>query len=70
VDALEVIGAGQHVVVGLRGPGFNAVPGDMETVGQIYNVITLRGGKAIRWRDYRTREQALAAAGAADSHWQ
>ena len=70
VDALEVIDAGQHVIVGLRGPGFNGIPGDLETVGQIYNVFTLRGGKVIRWRDYRTREQALAAASATDPHWQ
>jgi limonene-1,2-epoxide hydrolase len=70
VDALEVIDAGQHVVVGLRGPGFNGIPGDLDTVGQICNVFTLSGGKVIRWRDYRTREQALAAASAPDPHWQ
>ena len=71
VDALEVISAGDHVVVGLRGPGFNGVPGDVATVGQIYNMFTFRGGKVIRWRDYRTREQALAAASASSSRlWQ
>jgi hypothetical protein len=70
VDALEVIDAGQHVVVGLRGPGFNGIPGDVETAGQIYNVFTFRGGKVIRWRDYGTREQALAAASATDPRWQ
>jgi hypothetical protein len=62
--------AGQHVVVGLRGPGFNGTPGDLDTVGQIYNVFTFSHGKVIRWRDYLTREQALAAAGASDPHWQ
>jgi limonene-1,2-epoxide hydrolase len=70
VDAVEAIAAGRHVIVGLRGPGFNGTPGDLETVGQIYNVFTLSGGKVIRWRDYLTREQALAAAGATDPHWQ
>jgi limonene-1,2-epoxide hydrolase len=70
VDALEVIDAGQHVVVGLRGPGFNGIPGDLETAGQVYNVFTVRGGKVIRWRDYRTRGQALAAASATDPRWQ
>ena len=70
VQAVEAIDAGQHVIVGLRGPGFNATPGDLGTVGQIYNVFTLSGGKVIRWRDYLTRGQALAAAGASDLHWQ
>ena len=70
VEAVEAIDAGQHVIVGLRGPGFNGTPGDLDTVGQIYNVFTLSQGKVIRWRDYLTREQALAAAGASDPHWQ
>lgn len=69
VDAVEVIDAGQHVVVGLRGPGFNGIPGDVETMGQIYSVFTLSDGKVTRWRDYRTRQQALAAAGATDPRW-
>jgi hypothetical protein len=55
---------------GLRGPGFNGTPGDLETVGQICNVFTLSGGKVVRWRDYLTRTQALAAASASDPHWQ
>jgi limonene-1,2-epoxide hydrolase len=70
VEAIEAIDAGQHVIVGLRGPGFNGTLGDLDTVGQIYNVFTLSDGKVIRWRDYLTREQALAAAGARDLHWQ
>jgi limonene-1,2-epoxide hydrolase len=70
VEAVEAIDAGQHVIVGLRGPGLNGTPGDLDTVGQIYNVFTLSDGKVIRWRDYLTREQALAAAGASDPHWQ
>ncbi len=70
MDAVEAIDAGQHVIVGLRGPGFNATPGDLDTVGQVYNVFTLSDGKVIRWRDYLAREQALAAAGASDLHWQ
>ena len=27
VEAIEAIDAGQHVIVGLRGPGFNGTPG-------------------------------------------
>jgi limonene-1,2-epoxide hydrolase len=70
VEAVEAIDAGQHVIMGLRGPGFNGTPGDLDTVGQIYNVFTLSGGKVVHWRDYLTRKQALAAASASDPHWQ
>lgn len=69
VEAVEAVDAGQHVVLGLRGPGFNGTLGDLSTVGQIYNVFTLSDGKVIRWRDYLTRGDALAAAGASDRHW-
>jgi SnoaL-like domain len=70
VQAVEAIEAGPHVIVGLRGPGFNGTPGDLETVGQIYNVFTLSDGKAVRWRDFLTRREALAAANAEDQPWQ
>jgi hypothetical protein len=56
--------------VGLRGPGFNGTPGDLETVGQIFNVFTLSDGKVVRWRDFLTRREALAAANAEDRPWQ
>ncbi|MGH3189549.1 MAG: nuclear transport factor 2 family protein [Streptosporangiaceae bacterium] len=70
VQAVEAIEAGQHVIVGLRGPGFNGTPGDLETVGQIFNVFTLNDGKVARWRDFLTRREALAAADAEDQPWQ
>ncbi len=70
VEAIEVIAGENAVAVGLRGPGFNGSPGDLETVGQIYNVFSVRDGKVIRWRDYSNRRQALAAAGAANHEWQ
>ncbi len=69
IQAVEAIEAGPHVVVGLRGPGFNGTPGDVETVGQIYNVFTLSDGKVVRWRDFLTRREALAAADAEDQPW-
>ena len=69
VEAMEAIDAGDHVVVGLRGPGFNGIPGDLDTVGQIYNVFTLRDGKVVRWRDYLSRTEALAAADASHEEW-
>jgi len=70
VQAVEAIEAGQHVTVGLRGPGFNGTLGDLHTVGQIYNVFTLSEGKVVRWRDFLTRQEALAAADAQDQPWQ
>ncbi len=70
VQAVEAIEVGPHVIVGLRGPGFNGTPGDVETVGQIFNVFTLSDGKVVRWRDFLTRREALAAANAEDQPWQ
>jgi limonene-1,2-epoxide hydrolase len=70
VQAVEAIEVGQNVIVGLRGPGFNGTPGDLETVGQIFNVFTLSDGKVVRWRDFLTRREALAAANAEDQPWQ
>ena len=42
-----VIDAGQHVVVGVRGLGFNGIPADVEMVGQVYAVFTLRRGRRV-----------------------
>jgi SnoaL-like domain len=69
VDAVEAIDAGDNVIVGLRGPGFNQTPGDLATVGQIYFVFTFSGEKVVHWRDCRTRADAIAAAGADIPHW-
>ena len=69
VDAVEAIDAGDDVIVGLRGPGFNQTPGDLATVGQIYFVFSFRGGKVARWRDCCTRADAIAAAGADIPRW-
>ena len=70
VQSVEAIEAGQYVIVGLRGPGFNGTPGDLETVGQIFSVFTLSDGKVVRWRDFLTRREALDAANAEDQPWQ
>ncbi len=61
-DAVEVIARGDAVVVGLHGPGFNGVPEDFETVGQVFHVFTLRDGLIVHWKAYLDREEALAAA--------
>lgn len=47
--------------------GFNGVPGDLETVGQVHQVFTLRNGTVVHWRAYLSREEAMAAAGAHQS---
>lgn len=66
VDAVDALDSGEHVVVGLSGPGFNGTPGDLETVGQMYHVFTVRNGIVARWRDFATRSEALVAAGVGD----
>jgi len=65
-DAVEVSARGASVVVGIRGPGLNGIPGDFETVGQVFHVFTLRDGLVVRWKAYLDREDALAAAGSDD----
>lgn len=65
-DAVEVIARGDVVVVGIRGPGFNGIPEDFETVGQVFHVFTLRDGLVVHWKAYLDRQDALAAAGSAD----
>jgi hypothetical protein len=61
-DAVEVIARGDVVVVGIQGPGFNGIPEDFETVGQVFHVFTLREGLVVHWKAYLDRDDALAAA--------
>jgi len=67
VEALELIGSGDHVVLAIRSPGVGVADheDDPSPRGQAFVVFTLRDGKIIRIHDYRTRAEALAAAGAA-----
>jgi ketosteroid isomerase-like protein len=62
VDRLEMIDAGDRVVVGLAGPRFRGVPGGPVN-GQIYIVYTLRDGRIVRMDDYLSRSDAMSAAG-------
>jgi ketosteroid isomerase-like protein len=66
VDRLELIDAGDRVVVGLAGPRFDEVPW---LKGQLYMVFTLRDGRIVRIDDYLTRAEAIAAAGAGARDW-
>jgi len=66
VDRLELIAAGDRIVVGLAGPRFDEVPW---LKGQLYMVYTLRDGRIVRMDDYLTRADAIAAAGAGPQEW-
>jgi ketosteroid isomerase-like protein len=66
VDHLELIEAGERVVVGLAGPRFREVPW---LDGQLFMVYTLRDGRIARIDDYLTRAEALTAAGAGAQDW-
>ena len=69
IERLELIDAGERVVVGLAGPRFSDVPW-APLNGQIYVVYTLRDGRIVRMEDYLSRAEALAAAGADAKDWQ
>jgi ketosteroid isomerase-like protein len=68
VDRLELIDAGERVVVGLAGPRFREVPW-APLNGQISVVYTIRDGRIVLMEDFLTRADALAAAGAAVPIW-
>ncbi|MGI8827934.1 MAG: hypothetical protein ACR2JC_20350 [Chloroflexota bacterium] len=68
IERLELIDAGERVVVGLGGPRFRDVP-YVPLLGQIYIVYTLRDDRIVRMDDYLTRAEALTAAGATSPDW-
>jgi ketosteroid isomerase-like protein len=69
VEAIELIGRGDKVVLGVRTPELQEVAG-VQLHGQVFNVITLRDGKIVHIHDYARREEAVRAAGAADrANW-
>ncbi len=63
VEALELVGAGDHVVMSVRAPGIGPTP-DGPDRGQACIVFTLRDGLIVHMQDYVHRADALAAAGA------
>lgn len=67
LDRVELIAAGDRVVVGFAGPRFLEVP--WLVGGQLYIVFTLRDGRIVRMDDHRTRAEALAAAGSPAADW-
>ena len=68
VDRLELIDAGDRVVVGLAGPRFRDVPG-APIDGQLYMVYTLREGRIVRMDDFLSRSDAIKAAGSTGPDW-
>jgi ketosteroid isomerase-like protein len=65
-EAIELVAAGDHVVMSVRGPGIG-VPADEqsdEPRGQATVVFTLAGGKIVHMQDYLHRSDALEAVGA------
>lgn len=67
VDALELVAAGEHVVLSVRGPEIGVPPeGSDRPRGQATIVFTLRDGVIVEMQDYLRRADALAAAGADD----
>lgn len=60
-DSLELFGGEKQIVLGARGP--DIAVDDVETSGEIYNVLTIEGNKVTRIEDYLDRDAALAAAG-------
>jgi ketosteroid isomerase-like protein len=66
VEAIELIAAGDRVVMSVKAPGVG-VPTDgaaSEFRGEACIVFTLRDGKIVRMDDYLHRTDALAAVGA------
>jgi limonene-1,2-epoxide hydrolase len=66
VDAIELIAAGDHVVLTVRGAGVGPPVDDESTDGrgQATIVFTLVDGKIVRMHDYLSRAAALDAVGA------
>jgi hypothetical protein len=69
VEAFELLAAGEHVVLSIRGPGLG-VPAEEdsdEPRGQATVVFTVRDGVIVHMQDYVHRQDALDAVGASTS---
>jgi ketosteroid isomerase-like protein len=71
VEALELIAAGDHVVMSVRAAGIGQPLRDEDAPrGQASIVFTLRDGLITAMQDYTSRAEALAAAGAGVREWE
>lgn len=70
VEAIELVGAGENVVLTIRGEGIGApAEDDGPNRGSAAIVFTLRDGVIVHIQDYASRDEALAAAGADAFRW-
>lgn len=67
IDRIELVDAGDRVIVGLHGDRFRQVP--WLTGGQLFIVYTLRDGQIARMDDHRSRAEAFTAAGIEPADW-
>lgn len=61
IDSLELFGANERIVLGVRGPDLGEIDG-VDFGPEIYNVFTIQNEKITRIEDYLQRHEALAAA--------
>ena len=70
VGAIELVAAGDHVVLSVRAPTVGMpLDDDAPMRGQASIVFTLRDGMITAMQDYLSRGEALAAAGAEPAVW-
>jgi ketosteroid isomerase-like protein len=68
VDHLELVVAGESVILGLSGQRFEEAP--WTGMGaQLFIVHTVRDGRVVRMRDYVNRDAAFRAAGVDPVDW-
>ncbi len=65
ITALELVDAGDKVVFGVRAPEITEVAGE-RLDGAIFQVFTFRDDRIVEMQDFRSRSEALAAAGVTD----
>lgn len=70
VEAIELVAAGDRVVMSMRAAGIGVPERDEDAPrGQASVVFTLRDGLITAMQDYTSRADALAAAGAGVRQW-
>lgn len=69
IERLELVDAGERVLVALAGPRFRDVEWAPPLQGQIFVVHTVREGRIIRMDDFLTLEEAAAEAGVEVTGW-
>ena len=70
VGAVELVAAGDHVVLCVRAPSVGMPPAEGAPMrGHAAIVFTLRDGLITEMQDYLSRREALAAAGAGPAVW-